>query len=210
MLNAEAEILFVALLDGVGKRVQRHARASVANGMKANLKIVLRPLCGHSVELVLLIARYAGVFWIVGIGREHGCSARSQRSIHESFQHCGMQHGIVLRVMLAHFDQLLHWRVKGQPLSDAQCELAFFFHLLIGEEVFPIRVVLRRCDAMLRGVCERQFSGSTALCRTGWRNPLPDQSHGGFTQNTGGLTFSIAVNLAAVWVRTLRCYACSF
>ena len=38
--------------------------------------------------------------------------------------------------------ELIYWRIEGQPLSDAERELAFFFHLLVGEEVFPVRVVL--------------------------------------------------------------------
>ena len=42
----------------------------------------------------------------------------------------GVQHGIVLRMVLAHVDQLFYGRVKGQPLRDAQGQLAFFFHLL--------------------------------------------------------------------------------
>ena len=42
MLNAEAQVLLIAFLDGVSECVQRHARASVANGMKANLKAVIR------------------------------------------------------------------------------------------------------------------------------------------------------------------------
>ena len=49
MLNAKAEILLVAFLDGVGECVQRHARASVANGVEAHLEIVIRALSRHGV-----------------------------------------------------------------------------------------------------------------------------------------------------------------
>src|SRR3954462_5854143 len=75
MLNAEAEVLLIALLDCVGKCVQRHARASVANGVKANLEIVIRAFGRHRVQLVLFVALYTGIFWIVSIWREHGGGA---------------------------------------------------------------------------------------------------------------------------------------
>src|SRR5690349_22284854 len=107
--------------------------------MEPDLEAITGTLSGHGVQLVLLIARNAGILGIVIVRREHGSSARSQRSIHEAFQHAGVQHGITLWMVAARVEQLVWRRIKGKPLRDAQSELALFFHLLIHKKIFPVR-----------------------------------------------------------------------
>src|ERR1700731_135378 len=106
--------------------------------------------------------------------------------------------------------QLVYGSIEREPLSDTQRKLAFLFHLLISEEVFPVGVVLGRRDAPAGCVFERQFGSAAPLSLGGRRNFLTDQAHGSFTQNTGRLAFVVTVDLAAVWVRTLGRHARGF
>ena len=129
MFDAQAEIVaavgrfHVRLargLLGFGKGIERHLHAFVADGMKANLEAGEHPLLGHFVQLGRIVTGQARVLGIVGVGLEHRGRVRSQRAVHESFQHAGVQHQIRLRMRVALAVQLFDRVVKGQPLADAR------------------------------------------------------------------------------------------
>ena len=105
VLNTEAEvarlvILFRAALR-LSKSVERHLRGAISNGMKTDLEAGQGALDGHAIQFALLILRQAGVAGIVGIRRQQRGRARTQRPIHEAFQHGGVQHGVVGGMMRA-------------------------------------------------------------------------------------------------------------
>src|ERR1700681_3003771 len=106
--------------------------------------------------------------------------------------------------------QLVYGSIEREPLSDTQRKLAFLFHLLISEEVFPVGVVLGRRDAPAGCVFERQFGSAAPLSLGGRRNFLADQAHGSLAQNASRLAFIVAVDLASMRVWRLRGDARSF
>ena len=78
------------LLGGV-EGVEGHVVGAVADGVEAELEAGGGALGGHLVELVLVVARDAGVGGVVGVGRVHGGGAGAERAVHEALEHaeCG-------------------------------------------------------------------------------------------------------------------------
>src|SRR6266849_2976426 len=113
-------------------------------------------------------------------------------------------------MMSASLLQLVQGFVKGQPLRNAQSQLTFFFHLLEGEEVFPLRVVLGGGDAPLSSIGQGQFSGAAALGGAGWRDFRVDCSLCGFAHDASGIALVVAIDFASVRVRSLGANASGF
>ncbi len=86
---------------------------------------------------------------------------------------------------------------EGQPLGDAQGQLAFALHLLHDEEVFPIGVVLRGGEAVGDGVGHCEFEAAAPLRFAAGRNVLSNEFHPrGFAEDAGRLALGVAIDLA--------------
>ena len=165
---------------------------------KPNLEAGLRALDGHFVELCLRVLGQAGVAGIVGVWSFHRRGSRAQRAIHEAFQQAGMQHGIVGVVMGAHLDQIFERRFEGQPLGDAQIELALLFELFEDEKVLPVAEVLHAGYAVGEGVGDGQLVAAPALVVAGRRNDLFDQFLRRLAQNAGRLAIGVEIDGSAL------------
>ncbi len=119
--------------------------------MEAELEAGCGALGGHLVELVLIVARKAGVAGIVGVGLFHGGGTGAERAVHEAFELGEMEAEIVGWVAGAALLEDLDGLVEVQPLGDADGELAGVFELFECEEVFPVGVVLHAGDSVGRG-----------------------------------------------------------
>ena len=159
---------------GLRKRIERHRRGLVADGVKAQLKARLararRPSC--SARSCVNCGR-PGVAGIVSEGRLHGRRARAERSIHEALEHAGVQHR----------DRSASWwaRIFFNSSSGARngshslmrrFELSFLLHLLEDQEEIPVAEVLRAGDAVRERVVDGEFSAAAAFFRCGRRNDL--------------------------------------
>ena len=75
---------FGAGVIGLREGIESHGSGAVADGVEAKLEAGLGAFDGHGVEFGLVVARQAGVGWLVGVGRFHRGSARAERAIHEA------------------------------------------------------------------------------------------------------------------------------
>ncbi len=83
---------------------------------------------------------------------------------------CSM--GSFMVVVGAHGLQFVERCIEGQPLRDAQVELALFFHLLEDQKILPVAEVLHAGDAVREGVGDGQLVAAAALVVAGRRNDL--------------------------------------
>ena len=214
MLNAEAEVARLVILLraalSLGESVERHLRGAVSDSVKADLEAGQRARNGHAIQFALLILREAGVARIVGIRRQQRGRARTQRAIHEAFQHGRMQHWIVGGMMCAMRLQQADRIVEPQPFADAQRQLAFPLQVLVHKKGFPTGIVLSRGDAPTRGVGQRKFGGAAQTRGSRQRDFGLDQSSCRFAQNAGGLAVGFVVDFAACRRLRLRCNSSRF
>ena len=84
---------------------------------------------------------------------------RSERAVHETLQHAGVQHVVRCGMRFALCVQFIQRGVKRKPFADAGGQLAFALELLVDLEVFPTGIVLHRSDAplccLLQGTFDR-------------------------------------------------------
>ena len=86
---------------GSGKGIERHLYALVADGVKADLEARQHALFRHVIQLLRIVARQAGVLGIIRVRLQHRRRVRSQRAVHESLEHAGVQHQVGLRMRVA-------------------------------------------------------------------------------------------------------------
>ncbi len=108
-----------------------------------------------------------------------------------------MQHRVLWRVEHAALLQDVHRLRKRQPFGDAQRQLAFFFQFGVGEEVIPLRIVLRRGEPVTRRFLQDQLRAAPALRHGGRRNFLAYQILCGLAQAARRLAIRFAINAAA-------------
>ena len=83
---------YAGLLGGL-EGIEGHVVGAVADGVEAELEAGGGALGGHLVEVVLLVARDAGVAGIVGVGSFHGGGAGAEGAVHEAFEHAEVEAG---------------------------------------------------------------------------------------------------------------------
>ncbi len=94
-------IVLVAFAEEVGLRdagllgglecVEGHVVGAVADGVEAELEAGSGARGGHLVEVVLLVARDAGVGGLVVVRSFHGGGAGAERAVHEAFEHAEVE-----------------------------------------------------------------------------------------------------------------------
>src|ERR1700688_1602827 len=70
--------------------IERHLRASVANGMETDLISSEHALFGHRIQLRRFILRKTAVLRILAVRFEQCGSLGAERAIHKTLQHSGM------------------------------------------------------------------------------------------------------------------------
>ena len=124
---------------GLGEGIESHLHSLVADGVKANLESGEHALFRQVIQLGRVIAGQAGVLCIVGIRLQQRRGVRSERAIHVSLEHAGVQHQVGLRMRVALSGQFFDGIIEGQPLRNAGGEFAFFFEFLVDLKIFPRR-----------------------------------------------------------------------
>ena len=181
---------------GRGERLQCHCHRPVADGMKADLKSEARTFDRHLIEAPLRVARNAALVRVVAVGLLEGGSARAQGAVHETLEHPGMQHGVVMRMGVALANENCRRIVKRQPLADTQRQRTRALHLLVNEKVFPLRVVLCRGHAVSHGVAGGELERVAALLTGGGRNAPLVHALGGLAQDPGERAVRVPVEPA--------------
>ena len=186
VLNAIATVArAVGFGDGF-ERIEGDGVGAIADSVEVELEAGLIALDRHLFQLGGIDGHDAACRWIVGIRRGHRGGARAESAIGNHFQCAGLEPRIGCAAFAAHVLQIFEVVGEVQPLGDANGELAFIFQRAIGEEVFPLGIVLDRGDAIFREVGEDKFDAATASGGAGFGSVLLDEADGGtFEQHTG-------------------------
>jgi hypothetical protein len=134
---------------------------------------------------------------------------RSQRAVHEGFQLCEVQKGIVRVMAGTAFFERADGGVEGDPLGEAQRQLVLLLHRFENEPVVPVGEVLHGGDAMRKGIFNGQLQRLAPCGEVRWRNlRLHELTRGAFAKDARGVALRVAVDLAALRIRRTVVDAC--
>ncbi len=146
-------------LFGGGEGVEGHVVGAVADGVEAELEAGGGAGGGHVVEVVLRVARDAGVGGVVGVGVVHGGGAGAEGAVHEAFEEGEVEEWVVGVVGGAAGVEDGDGEVEVDPLGDAEGEFVFVLELFVDEPVVPGGEVLDGGDAVGEGVGDGELEG---------------------------------------------------
>ena len=177
--------------------IERHVVGAVADGVEAELEAGGGALGGHLVEVVLLVARDAGVGGLVVVGRFHGGGAAAERAVHEALEHAEVQQRVVEVVAGAALLEVADGEVEVDPLVDAEGEFVFVLEAFEDEPVVPVGEVLHGGDAVGECVADGELR-ALRRCRRWAAGCVFRRGRGGrFADDAGGLAVRVAIDVAA-------------
>ena len=100
----------------LGEGIERQLHSFVSNRVKAELISGEHPFLRHRIQFVSFVLRQTRVFWIVAVRFQQSRGLRSQRAVHESFQHTGVQHVVRSGMRTPFAIQTLDGIIEWQPL----------------------------------------------------------------------------------------------